>query len=251
MGLDVFGRIKDIVSANIDDLLSKAEDPEKMADQMVRKYEDAIKDLLGSTASVMASSREAKAQLDTCDNEIKKYTTYAERALRDGNEEKARQAITLKQEKEDLRPTLERSYLTAKEQADKAETDYRQLTAGLEKTKARAQAMKNTVRTAKVKEKASDVQLKSVHTAAGLMSQFDRMEAKAERMLHEAEAKETLTGRGSTADELEALYGDKSNSRVEDELETMKKALAASEESTSEESTSEESKQQKTSGIVQ
>ena len=45
MGLDVFGRIKDIVSANIDELLSKAEDPEKMADQMVRKYEDAIKDL--------------------------------------------------------------------------------------------------------------------------------------------------------------------------------------------------------------
>ena len=32
MGLDVFGRIKDIVSANIDELLSKAEDPEKMAD---------------------------------------------------------------------------------------------------------------------------------------------------------------------------------------------------------------------------
>ena len=85
MGLDVFGRIKDIVSANIDELLSKAEDPEKMADQMVRKYEDAIKDLLGSTASVMASAREAKAKVDACDAEIKKYGTYAERALRDGN----------------------------------------------------------------------------------------------------------------------------------------------------------------------
>ena len=47
---------------------------------MVRKYEDAIKDLLGSTASVMASSREAKAKLDACDAEIKKFGTYAERA---------------------------------------------------------------------------------------------------------------------------------------------------------------------------
>ena len=162
MGLDVFGRIKDIVSANIDELLSKAEDPEKMADQMVRKYEDAIKDLLGSTASVMASAREAKAKVDACDAEIKKYGTYAERALRDGNEEKARQAITLKQEQEDLRPTLMQSYVTVKVQADKAEEDYRKLTAGLDKTKARAEAMKNTVRTARVKNQAGEVQMKSV-----------------------------------------------------------------------------------------
>lgn len=225
MGLDVFGRIKDIVAANIDELLSKAEDPEKMADQMVRKYEDAIKDLLGSTASVMASSREAKLKLDSCDSEIRKYATYAERALRDGNEEKARQAITLKQEQEDLRPMLEQSYVTIKAQADKAEDDYRKLTSGLEKTKARAEAMKNTVRTARVKNQAGDVQMKSVNTAEGLLSQFDRMEEKANRMLREAEAKEELTGRGSMAAELDALYGDQSKSRVDEELEALKKAL--------------------------
>lgn len=225
MGLDVFGRLKDIISANVDELLSKAEDPEKMADQMVRKYEDAIRDLLGSTASIMASAREAKGKLDACDAEIKKYTDYAGRALRDGNEDKARQAITLKQQQEDLRPTLEQSYLTVKEQADKAEESYRKLTAGLEKTKARAEAMKNTVRTAKVKDLAGDVQTKSVNTASGMMSQFDRMESKANRMLHEAEARENLTtGRGSTASELDAMYGATSSSRVEEELEAMKKS---------------------------
>lgn len=224
MGLDVFGRLKDIISANVDELLSKAEDPEKMADQMVRKYEAAIKDLLGSTASIMASAREAKEKLDSCDADIKKYADYAGRALKDGNEDKARQAITLKQEQEDLRPTLEQSYLTVKEQADKAEDSYRKLTAGLEKTKARAEAMKNTVRTAKVKGMAGDVQTKSVNTAAGMLSQFERMETKANRMLHEAEARESLAGRGNTAAELDAMYGATSSSRVEEELEAMKKA---------------------------
>lgn len=227
MGLDVFGRLKDIISANVDELLSKAEDPEKMADQMVRRYEDAIKDLLGSTASIMASAREAKEKLDACDADIKKYADYAGRALKDGNEDKARQAITLKQEREDLRPTLEQSYVTVKEQADKAEESYRKLTAGLEKTKARAEAMKNTVRTAKVKDLADDVQAKSVNTAAGMMSQFDRMESKANRMLHEAEARENLTGRGNAAAELDAMYGATSSSRVEEELEAMKKSLNA------------------------
>lgn len=62
------------------------------------------------------------------------------------------------------------------------------------------------------------------------MSQFDRMEEKANRMPHEAEAKEELTGRGSTAAELDALYGDQSKSRVDEELEAMKKALSISAE---------------------
>ena len=72
--------------------------------------------------------------------------------------------------------------------------------------------------------------MKSVNTAAGLMSQFDRMEEKANRMLHEAEAKEELTGRKSTAAELDALYGDQSKSRVDEELEAKKKALSISAE---------------------
>lgn len=225
MALDIFGRIKDILAANIDELLSKAEDPELMADQMVRRYEDAIKDLLGSTASIMASAKEAKSRLDACDQEIEKYKTYAERALLDGNEEKARQAIALKQEKEGLRPTLEQTYLTVKAQAEKAESDYHKLEAGLEKTKARAEAMKNTVKTAKVKNMTSDVQSRSVNAASGVMNKFDQMEEKANRMLNEAEAKEQLLGRGSAAAELEALYGDQSEDSVEAELKAMKERM--------------------------
>lgn len=225
MGLDVFGRIKDIVAANIDELLSKAEDPEIMADQMVRKYEDAIKDLLGSTASIMASAKEAKGRLDDCDKEIEKFKTYASLALKDGKEDKARQAIELKQEQEALRPTLEQSYLTVKAQADRAESEYHKLEAGLEKTKARAEAMKNTVKSAKVKNLSSEVQFKSASAASGVMERFDKMEAKANRMLNEAEAREQLTRHGGSAAELEALYGEKGKDSVDAELERMKKEL--------------------------
>ena len=225
MALDVFGRIKDILAANIDELLSKAEDPEIMADQMVRRYEDAIKDLLGSTASIMASAKEAKARLDACDREIAKYQTFAERALKDGNEDRARQAIALKQEKEALRSTLEQSYLTVKTQADKAESDYHRLEAGLEKTRARAEAMKNAVKTARVKNMTNDMQSRSVNTASGVLNRFDRMEEKAGRMLNEAEAREQLLGQGNAAAQLEAMYGDRAKDSVEAELEAMKKRL--------------------------
>lgn len=225
MGLDVFGRIKDIVSANVDDLLSKAEDPEKMADQMVRKYEDAMKDLLGSTASIKASAKDAKLQLDNCDAEIKKYTTYAEKALIDGNDEKARQAISLKQDKEALRTTLEKSYMTVKAQAEKAEIDYRKLCDGLEKTKARALAMKNTVKAAKVRNMGEDAHSRSSSAASGVLDKFDKLEAKANRMLNEAEAKEELLQHSSAAAELDTLYGKQSDSCIDDELRAMKEKL--------------------------
>lgn len=225
MGLDVFGRIKDIVSANVDDLLSKAEDPEKMADQMVRKYEDAMKDLLGSTASIKAASKDAKLQLDNCETEIEKYTAYAEKALLDGNEEKARQAIQLKQDKEALKATLEQSYLTVKTQAEKAEADYRKLADGLEKTKARALAMKNTVKAAKVRNMGEDAHNRSSYAASGVLDKFEKLEAKANKMLNEAEAKEELLHHSSAAAELDALYGEHSASGIDRELKEMKEKL--------------------------
>lgn len=225
MGLDVFGRIKDIVSANVDDLLSKAEDPEKMADQMVRKYEDAMKDLLGSTASIKAAAKESKQQLDNCEAEIKKYTTYAEKALMDHNEEKARQAIQLKQDKESLRATLETSYLTVKLQAEKAELDYRKLADGLEKTKARAQAMKNTVKAAKVRNLGEDAHSRSSNTAFSVQDKFEKLEAKASKMLNEAEAKEELLHQSGAAAELDALYGERADASIDKELQAMKEKM--------------------------
>lgn len=225
MGLDIFGRIKDILAANVDELLSRAEDPELMADQMVRRYEDAMKELLNSTAVIKASAKEAKARLDDCDADIRKFAGYAERALLDGNEEKARQAILLKQEKEALHPALEQNYAAVKVQADRAEDDYRKLVAGLAKIKARVEAMKNTAKAAKVKNLSEEVHSKTVNAAGGVMDKIDKLEAKANRMLNVAEAKAELRGQGSAADELDALYGEKSDSKVEDELAAMKEKL--------------------------
>ena len=86
----IIKRFKDIMSANINALLDKAEDPEKMIDQYLRDMESDLGKVKAETAAVMAEETRAKRELDECSQEIEKMQRYAEKALTAGNEEDAR-----------------------------------------------------------------------------------------------------------------------------------------------------------------
>ena len=66
----IIKRFKDIMSANINALLDKAEDPEKMVDQYLRDMESDLGKVKAETAAVMAEEKRAKRELDECSSEI-------------------------------------------------------------------------------------------------------------------------------------------------------------------------------------
>ena len=74
------------MSANINALLDKCEDPEKMIDQYMRNLESDLGKVKAETASVMAEETRCKRELDECTADVAKYQSYAEKALRAGNE---------------------------------------------------------------------------------------------------------------------------------------------------------------------
>ena len=80
--MGILTRFKDIMAANINALLDKAEDPEKMIDQYLRNLESDLGKVKAETASIMAEEARAKRELDECNEEISKYQSYAEKALR-------------------------------------------------------------------------------------------------------------------------------------------------------------------------
>ena len=84
--MGILKRFKDIMSSNINALLDKAEDPEKMIDQYLRDLQEDLRKVKSETATVMAEEQRCKRQLDECDAEIAKMQTYAEKALVAGNE---------------------------------------------------------------------------------------------------------------------------------------------------------------------
>ena len=64
--MGILTRFKDIMAANINALLDKAEDPEKMIDQYLRNLEDDLGEVKAETASVIAEEKSAKRKLDDC-----------------------------------------------------------------------------------------------------------------------------------------------------------------------------------------
>ena len=94
--MSIFNRISDILKANINDLLDKAEDPEKMVKQIIADVEEQVRDATEALGQAMASERQAYAQLEKAKANSKEWEDKAKVALKAGNEELAKKALASK-----------------------------------------------------------------------------------------------------------------------------------------------------------
>lgn len=226
--MGVIQRFKDIMSANVNAVLDKAEDPAKMVDQYLRNLQEDFGKVKSETAAVMAEEKRAKRELDECDGEIRKMQTYAEKALLAGNEEDARAFLTKKASLEEKKNTLSMSYNTAKENADKMKQMHDKLASDIRSLEDRKANIKAKMAMAKAKEKTAKLG-SSMDGVGDAMSAFDRMEAKANQMLDKAEAMDELNTQGDSndVDDLMSKYDTPSStsSAVEDDLAALKAKL--------------------------
>ena len=91
--MGIFTRFRDIVSANINAMLDKAEDPEKLIKLMIREMEDTLVELKASCAQVMANSKRAQRQLDEARSKRQYWAKNAELAVNKGRDDLAREEI--------------------------------------------------------------------------------------------------------------------------------------------------------------
>ena len=117
--MSMLDRFADIIKANINELLDKAEDPGKMVDQYLRDLTDDLAKVKQETAGVMAQETHARNILEANKIEIAKYEDLAKQALRAGNEDDARTFISKKQELEEKGKSLKGTYDVAHENAQK------------------------------------------------------------------------------------------------------------------------------------
>ena len=88
--MSMLQRFKDIMSSNINALLDKAEDPEKMIDQMVRNLQSDLGKIKSETATVMAEESRLTREVNELKSEAEKMLTYAKRALQAGSDTDAK-----------------------------------------------------------------------------------------------------------------------------------------------------------------
>ena len=95
--MGIFTRFKDIISANINAMLDKAEDPEKMIRLMIQEMEETLVELKASCAGIIADKMKIQRELSECQDAIEKWEERAKLAIEKGREDLAREALLEKQ----------------------------------------------------------------------------------------------------------------------------------------------------------
>lgn len=221
--MGILARFKDIMSANINALLDKCEDPAKMIDEYMRQLTEELADVKKETAGVMAEEKRTKRMLDENNEQIEKYDAMARKALAAGNEDDARILLTKKQEYVTNGADIQKSYDIAHANATKMREMHDKLTKDIQTLEQRRANVKAKVAVAKTQEKINKV-TGSMDAASSSMRAFERMEEKADRMLDQANAMAELNEELDPVEDLEEKYSGAS-ATVEDELEKMKKEM--------------------------
>ena len=218
--MGILKRFGDIMSANINALLDKCENPEKMIDQTLRNLESDLGKVKAETASVMADATTAKRKLDECNEEIDKMQKYAEKALLAGNEADAKAFLEKKQQLVSKQTSLSESYNAAQANADKMRQMHDKLEKDIASLNQRRDAIKAKMAVAKTQEHMNKI-ASGVNTSSSI-SAFERMEAKADKMLDSANAEAELNAGTHTADDIADKYTSGGDASVDDELARMK-----------------------------
>lgn len=222
--MGIMERFKDIMSANINALLDKAEDPEKMIDQYLRNMESDLGKVKAETASVIAEESRAKRTLDECNANIAKMQTYAEKAINVGNDNDARQFLAQKKVYTDQLASLQNTYQIASENAAKMRNMHDKLVNDISQLNARRDSIKAKMAAAKTQQRINKIGSSALGVAND-MSAFERMEAKADKMLDEANAMSELnkTAGEASIDDLASKYDNpQTDSSIDDELAALK-----------------------------
>ncbi|MBG9768342.1 PspA/IM30 family protein [Bacillus vallismortis] len=220
--MSIIGRFKDIMSANINALLDKAENPEKMADQYLRNMNSDLSKVKAETAAVMAEEKRTKRECHECQTDMEKMESYAMKALQAGNEGDARTFLERKASLESKLSELQTANQMAAANAAQMRKMHDKLVSDIGELEARKKMIKAKWAVAKTQERMNKLGA-SVSNTSQSVSAFGRMEDKVNQALDQANAMAELNSapQDDIAD-LTAKYETAGSSQVDDELASLK-----------------------------
>ena len=224
--MSMLQRFKDIMSSNINALLDKAEDPEKMIDQMIRNLQSDLGKVKSETATVMAEESRLNRELNELKAEVEKMLTYAQRALQAGSDADARVFLEKKNSIQTKISEVEGRLSVAKQNSQNMKAMHDKLNSQVNDLNAKRNEIKAKIQQAKLQERMNNMTLSTTGQAS--ISKFNDIEAKANAMLDKANAMQELNNANNDGiDDLMAKYDSPSQdtSAVDDELAALKASL--------------------------
>ena len=213
--MGIFTRFRDIISSNLNAMLDKAEDPEKLIRLMIREMEDTLVEIKTACAGVMAGGKKIKRQLEGLGTRARYWEEKAELAVNKGRDDLAREALVEKRKFNRRIETLENDLAEHDLLIEQYQDDIRQLEEKLKSARDKQRMLVQRHIHAQKKMQAQ-AELRRIDSSETVMK-FDEIENRIERM--EAEADLVNYGKKtSLEEELERLS-------VDDEIENELRAL--------------------------
>ena len=217
--MSIFSRLSDIINSNINSILDKAEDPEKMVRLIIQEMEETLVEVRTQSAKLIADKKELNRKVDRLAGEAGDWESKAEIALEKGREDLARAALKEKQNAEEACATVESDLEVIDHNLAKLSDDIALLQQKLADAKARQKALIVRGRTAQsrmgAKRQIHDVNIDEA------MSRFDRYERRIDDLEGEVEAYDL--GQKSLSDEISELQNDE---KVDEELARLKAKMS-------------------------
>ncbi|MGN0829873.1 MAG: PspA/IM30 family protein [Candidatus Ornithospirochaeta sp.] len=187
--MSIFKRIKDIVNSNINSLLDKAEDPEKMLKLMIGEMDEAIIKVKSDTAAKMANRKSVEKKVEEAEKAVSRWQERAELAIDKGSDEMAKEAIRERKVAEEILDSLRNDKAILEKEVEEGKRELETLSSKLEEAKERLRTVPLKKEVVKTKEEKTKPTTKPNTRFEELENRINRLEAYRELSMKKEEPK--------------------------------------------------------------
>ncbi|BAV65022.1 phage shock protein PspA [Sphingobium cloacae] len=218
--MGIFSRTRDIIAANVTDLLDRAEDPAKMIRMIILEMEETLVEVRASAARTIADQKEMRRHIAKLDALQESWTEKAQLALSKGREDLAKAALVEKQKAADMAEQMTHEIETLDEALRASEEDIAKLQAKLREARARQNSL-----AARMESAQNRLRVREAYAGEKVNEAFARFDM-LERRVDMAEGRADAMALGQVPKTLEEEIAElRSSDKVDAELAALKASM--------------------------
>jgi phage shock protein A len=223
--MGIFSRTRDIIAANVTDLLDKAEDPAKMIRMIILEMEETLVEVRASAARTIADQKEMRRHIAKLEGLQASWTEKAQLALSKDREDLAKAALVEKRKATDMAEQLSHEIAVLDESLSASEEDIAKLQAKLREARARQNSLVTRMESAQ-----NRLRVREAYAGEKVNDAFARFEL-LERRVDLAEGRADAAGLGAAPKTLEEEIAElQASDKVDAELAALKASMNANRE---------------------
>jgi phage shock protein A len=217
--MGIFSRISDIINSNLNAILDKAEDPEKMVRLIIQEMEEALVEVRSTSARAIADRKELLRRQEWLKHEAAEWERKAEVAVKKRRDDLAKGALVERTKASEARAFLDKDMEILDDTLAKLNGDIAALQAKIKDAKARQSAI--ILRGKAAQSRLGARRKLADHSIDDAMLRFEHYERKMDDLEGQVESYDM--GQKTLAEEIEEL---EANERIDEELKVLKAKLA-------------------------